>query len=569
MNKSKQIIYIEIDEEVTSIFDRIKNIKKKEILLVVPRKAVLFQSMVNLKILKNKLRSKKKKLFIVTTDRNGKHLAEKIGLKVLSRVEVEKSAPSEESLKMKIQPIQARRNLSQKDESPKRFTEKKISIRDLIQQFRMQDKKYKESSDNSLNYFHFIKPSRKFFILIILISIGLFALIGYIALPSATIYINPKFDNIDFTINVTLADKRKNQTLISQNKPHIIVSEIVNTTTKQTKIFNTVGKEFNGVNAKGKIKIINTSAEKWALKKGTRFQNEDGIVFRILYSVVVPARIKDKGGKITYGILNVGVEADPFDMYGSPVGTRGNISPSKFTIPGLSEYSQSLVWGESKESMKGGTTDYKNKITSDDIKSAKKQIQDNLVSMARKDLKDYLIQMNNANNTNLVLLHDNRYLETKLLDMRISDDLEGKYKEKFEVFAKISAEGVAFDFDQLFTLLKKELGTRTHPNMKLKEGSISSKNVTYEVVGRDDITGQIKITATILGIEEFVIDSSTIAGERFGDRVKEKTLGLTIKEAEGLIGNFDEVNIVKIKTWPFWVSKIPRIPEGIKVKLME
>ena len=136
-NDSRLIIYVEIDEEITSVFDRIKNIQKKEILLVVPRKAILFQSVVNLKILKDKLLKKGKELVIVTTDRNGQHLANKIGLQVLNRVEVEKPEfVIEENPIVKIQPIQARRNLSPKEESPQRFTEKKISIRELIQEYR-------------------------------------------------------------------------------------------------------------------------------------------------------------------------------------------------------------------------------------------------------------------------------------------------------------------------------------------------------------------------------------------------------------------------------------------------
>ena len=145
----------------------------------------------------------------------------------------------------------------------------------------------------------------------------------------------------------------------------------------------------------------------------------------------------------------------------------------------------------------------------------------------------------------------------------------GSYKEKFELFAKIDAQGVAFDFDQLFALLKKELGTRTHPDMRLREDSIVPENITYEVIDEDELLGQIKITATIIGIEEFNIDSATIAGARFGDKVKEKILGLEIEEAENLVGNFDEVAAVEIKTWPIWINKIPHVPEGIEIKLMD
>ena len=51
---AKKILYIEIDDEVTSIYDKLVKLKYKNIYLVVPQRAVIFQSAINLKILKRK-----------------------------------------------------------------------------------------------------------------------------------------------------------------------------------------------------------------------------------------------------------------------------------------------------------------------------------------------------------------------------------------------------------------------------------------------------------------------------------------------------------------------------------
>jgi len=568
--KSRQIIYVEIDEEVTTIFERIKGLRRKEIYLIVPKKAILFQSIVNIKILKVRLEENNKKLIIVTSDRNGKHISEKAGIKVLRRVEVEKlEVHKDDAPQMKIQPIQARRNITQKEERPERFTEKKISIRELLSEFRMQNNGKKRGYSKDMDDFKFMRPKRKFIALIILVSIGLFALITYIALPSATIYIRPKFDNLDHSVNIILADKRKNQTLIKQGQPHVIPSEIVSTSTKQTKIFKTTSKQFNGKNAKGKIRIINTFNEEWELRKGTRFQSYDGIIFRIKKGIIVPPKKRDETGEMIPGEIIVSIEADPFDIYGQPVGKRGNLEPGRFIIPGLSKYNQRLIWAESDSTFKGGITSYREMVKKEDIESAKKQIEDNLIMMAKEDLRTYIDEVNKINKTKLTLLDDSRYLKTELEDMRLSDGLEGSFTDKFEIFAKINAEGVAFDFNQLFIILKKELGTRTHPNMQIRDDSIVPENITYEVINKDDALGQIKITATVIGIEEFVIDDSVQAGARFGTKVKEKVIGLNIEEAENLIGNLPEVDAVQIKTWPIWINNIPRIRESIEIKLMD
>lgn len=566
----KKVVYIEIDEEVTAVYDRVKRAKQKDIFLVVPRKAILFQSVVNLRILKSKLEKDKKRLHLVTTDRIGIHLAEQAEIPVYHNIEVEEvKAPDKETPKMRIEPIQARRNEVLRD-LPKRVMEKKITIGELIKEYRNNNKKSKRGKSSELaGVYNYVRPNRKFLAFILVLSLGLFLVITYIALPGATVYVKPKFDNIEYTVNITLADKRKNQTLLSQNEPHVIASEEIMTVTKQTKVFNTTSKHFDGVNAQGFITIVSDSDDEWPLKRETRFQTQDGLVFRIKEGVFVPAKTVDEEGNETLGTYTAAVEADPFDIYDHPIGDRGNIGPAKFMIPGLSEFNQKILWGESSVSMEGGITRYQRVVEEEDIESAKKQIQDNLTLMAREDLNTHIEEMNKLNHTNLVLLDDQRYLKTDLQELRISDDLEGSLREKFEVFAQIEAKGVAYDFDELFAILRKELKTRTHPDMQIKDDSIRPESITFESVSEDDVLGQIKITATIKGIQEYVIDSSLQAGLRFSNKLKERIVGLTVEEAESYVGNLPEVDEVEIKFWPIWLSRVPRIADNIEVKLMD
>ena len=566
----RKVVYIEIDEEVTAIYDRVKRAKQKDIYLVVPRKAILFQSVVNLRILKSKLEKDKKKLYLITTDRIGIHLAQQADIPVYHNIEVEEiKAPDEDTPKMRIEPIQARRNEVLKD-LPKRVMEKKITIGELIKEYRDSKKKTKKGSSTELaGVYNYVRPNRKFLGFILVLSLGLFLVITYIALPGATVYVKPKFDNIEYTVNITLADKRKNQTLLSRNEPHVVASEEVMTVTKQTKVFNTTSKVFDGVNAQGFITIYNVSEDEWPLKKETRFQTGDGLIFRIKEGIFVPAKTVDEEGNEVPGTYTAAVEADEFDIYDHPIGDRGNIGPSKFTIPGLSEYNQKLLWGESSQAMEGGVTRYQRVVQEEDIEAAKKQIQDNLTLMAREDLNTHIEEMNRLNHTHLVLLDDPKYLKTDLQDLRISDDLEGSLREKFEVFAQIEAKGVAYDFDQMFAILKKELKTRVHPDMQIQDDSIRPESISLESVSEDDVLGQIKVTATIKGIQEYVIDSSLQAGLRFSNKVKERIVGLTVEEAESYVGNLPEVDEVQIKLWPIWLSRIPRIADNIEVKLME
>jgi len=73
-------LYIDIDEEITSIIDRMRKAEAREIIIVAPKNAMLLQSIVNLKLLKKESDRRKKQLLIITQDKIGKKLIEKAGI---------------------------------------------------------------------------------------------------------------------------------------------------------------------------------------------------------------------------------------------------------------------------------------------------------------------------------------------------------------------------------------------------------------------------------------------------------------------------------------------------------
>jgi len=78
----RHTIYIEADEEITSIIDKIKKSPEKEVAIVAPKGSLLLQSLVNLRILLKEGKKAKLGLDIVTTDSVGKNLALQAGLPV-------------------------------------------------------------------------------------------------------------------------------------------------------------------------------------------------------------------------------------------------------------------------------------------------------------------------------------------------------------------------------------------------------------------------------------------------------------------------------------------------------
>lgn len=127
-----QTFYIDIDEEITSIVDRLRKAKAQEIIIVVPKRALLIQSIVNLKLLKKEADHLGKQIILVTQDKLGKLLVEKAGIAVEQRLDdidgeevvvVENSIPFEAEPRVSAKDDEKTRERLQNIGSPEYFRE--------------------------------------------------------------------------------------------------------------------------------------------------------------------------------------------------------------------------------------------------------------------------------------------------------------------------------------------------------------------------------------------------------------------------------------------------------------
>ena len=78
----KDTVYIDVDDEITSVIDKVISSKAKTVALVLPKRASVFQSVVNMKLLKRKSDQNGKKVILVTTESSLLPLAGATGLLV-------------------------------------------------------------------------------------------------------------------------------------------------------------------------------------------------------------------------------------------------------------------------------------------------------------------------------------------------------------------------------------------------------------------------------------------------------------------------------------------------------
>jgi hypothetical protein len=79
---AKDTIYIDVEDEITTVIDKVTASDKKLVALVLPKRAAVFQSVVNMKLLKLKSDSAGKNLVLITTESSLLPLAGSVGLYV-------------------------------------------------------------------------------------------------------------------------------------------------------------------------------------------------------------------------------------------------------------------------------------------------------------------------------------------------------------------------------------------------------------------------------------------------------------------------------------------------------
>jgi len=307
------------------------------------------------------------------------------------------------------------------------------------------------------------------------------------------------------------------------------------------------------------LTVINTTETEWPLVVDTRFQTDDGIVFRLQEAVTVAA-----ASGLVWGEADAYVVADPLDANGGAVGERGNIGPSSFILPGLRESSQDKLYAQSSDFMSGGETVVSALVTEDDLVAAKEKLETQLAEKALSALRKEALSESNSTGVSLDLLEDSDVLVYGIADIDMPYELLGQETETFEMEGSMTIEGVAYDEDALLAILKVEIMAGTTPGKQLIR--IDDESVSTNVLEANVAYDYYKFTAQIQGIEEYEIDPELEGGSKLAKKIKEHIAGKTVEEAEAYVQNLPEVNSVEIKLWPGWSPTIPSLPENIKIK---
>ncbi len=373
---------------------------------------------------------------------------------------------------------------------------------------------------------HSINIAYKRIVMFFIVTIiAIVCLILYFALSKAEIFLTTKGQPAKINFSAQVKENLQDNNFLESN---ILNGRILEITMEKTKEFNVEGKEISAGLYGGIMTITNTRRTgDQQLIKTTRLISKNGQIFRIQKNVTVPAN----------GSVDVSVIADgDSEEY--------NLAPQKFTIPGLNESSQKLIYGETKEQMKKESR--KEYILSQkDLDNAKSALSNELKNDSVAKLKE-------------LLTNGEQLREEDMLIEYISSESNKKIDEnteKFNFTLKSKVIGLVFNKEDLLALGQALINKQLGSNQQLNNFNNDSFKYTIGNYSAEEKSANIEA--------ELSADVKQNTGSENFDPAKFK--GLSQEEIIDYFRVMPGIETVRVNFWPFWVTKAPKLSNHIKI----
>ncbi len=93
-SNGKDVVYVDVDDEITGMIDKVTNSDSKIVALVLPKRASVFQSIVNMKLLKKRADTAKKQAVLITSESGLLPMAGSVGLYVAKTLQSKPEVPA-------------------------------------------------------------------------------------------------------------------------------------------------------------------------------------------------------------------------------------------------------------------------------------------------------------------------------------------------------------------------------------------------------------------------------------------------------------------------------------------
>lgn len=552
-----EILYLEADEEITSVVDKLKGLEAKSVSLVAPKGSTIVQSLVSLKLLKKQAENLNKKIAVITTDDVGRNLASRVGLPVFADTKsaeplniVQEDVPDvteiveidmdEKSPKLpkdfevhrydqakepeKSEATQPRENITpspppeEPREKKQEFVKRPIASSSVENRAELESARPIKAESKAPKI---TKPRKKTPWIIAGIGLGILVIIIMADLLLAKV-------TIDIAIPAEVLEKEVAITVErDKNKPDLEAGVIPGTQVQKEEefsdIFSATGEKDAGEKATGNLTFKNESGVDETIDAGAIIASLSGLEFTLSASITVPKATLNADGNKVLG------------QVGGNVGATS--SGDGYNLPASTSYS---VYGKSKVSVSGGTSGGVTKkiriVSNEDISSAKEVLQEKG--------KQGLIKIISENKIDAVIVDAEKVEVVSFATTKNTDDEASEFKAT----AKVRLTTLTYKTDDLKQASLKQL----EKTLKEDKGLLTTEGDVFDVkVSSSDINvGKVALQVAVATHTGPAVDLSGLSKSW-----RAKTLKQIRQEASSI----PEAQVKNVQVWPRYALPVSPI----------
>ncbi|MCX6812177.1 MAG: baseplate J/gp47 family protein [Candidatus Berkelbacteria bacterium] len=570
-----KIVYLDNDEEITDVIDKISKTEEHAVSLVIPRGSTLANSVVNLKLLSKRGKNLGKHVSIISGDKTVGNLADQVGVPIFASVDDAKNNVPEEIAQPKkpepdnihddkidetdgvkvhqydraakenpvvetpaaeiptdetvapvidqaenLEIIEAVRNADGEELPEEPVVDDKSDdhhgiIKKPMTHREVANREPREEKPMK-NYdplFEKIRAGKKKRRAILWGIIGGFALIILIGLY----LVLPKAKVVvsvaaePFSTSADVTIDKTTTTI--DNSVMTIPGKDIVQEDKLSKPFAPTGQKNIGQPAKGKITVYNNwDQNSVALPAGTKFSSSGGVQFSADAAFTIPGA--------TVGLQNgqfVIISSGTIDVNvtATAVGDGGNVAAGNFTITSIPTSQQSKIYGKSSAAMSGGSNQIVKIITDKDLTDAK--------TSTENELKDSLLTKIKSG-----LADNEKLLDSALLSSIVSEGSDNKSGDQVDTFnynVDLKIEALTFSEADFRQLLLANAGGKLAADKNIVNND--NQNITYTVKSADIAGGKVVLAGKFDGFIAQKFDTGVLKSDIKGKTINSATTKLT------------------------------------------
>ncbi|HEY3523151.1 MAG TPA: baseplate J/gp47 family protein [Candidatus Limnocylindrales bacterium] len=369
-------------------------------------------------------------------------------------------------------------------------------------------------------------------LVLVLVVVG--GVAGYVLLPSATVVVTPRYEPVG---PITFTIRADTSATSVDGDAGVIPARRLTFDLSETGTFEATGKREEKKAATGIVRWTNCDpTASYRIPAGASVRTESGIRFSTTEAVFLPVAGIRNGNVLECQSSTAGVQAvDP--------GPEGNVDAGAITVP-PSNYNGNVIHVTNPDPTTGGSLKTFPRVKQDDVDGAQ-------AALARQLARDLDARIAEPG---AVPADMTAFPATKALSEPVPDGdpsaLVGQELETFDLTLTATGSLVAVDEAPIQTIGAARLAASVRTHRTLVADSVTVRT------GKPTVSGEV-VTFPVEA-------SATQVAQLDAAALREAIRGRPIDEARRTLASYGDVSI---STWPDWVSSVPTIDQRLDVQV--